>query len=89
LVNKQFEPRKWVQEEDSIVIGLYFVPLTHFGLILSYPMGNCIPHQIRLDVDEDEYESVLDSVLEQIRDQIAIQRGQRLDIRVRASKRKE
>lgn len=50
-------------------------------------MGNCVPHRIRLDVDEDSYDQALDELLEQVRTQMAIQRGQRLDIRITAAKK--
>jgi hypothetical protein len=47
-------------------------------------MGNCLPHKIRLEVDEDNYDSALDEILEQIRTDLATQKRHKVDIRIRA-----
>lgn len=49
-------------------------------------MGNCLPHKIRLEVDEDSYDDVLDQVLEQIRTDLAIQKRHKVDIRLRGTR---
>lgn len=51
-------------------------------------MGNCLPRKIRLDVDQDHYDDALDEILEQIRTDLAIQKRQMVDIRLRGVRQK-
>lgn len=49
-------------------------------------MGNCLHAKtISLEVDEDQYEDALDEVLDTIRTEIAINRGHKIDFRLRTT----